>query len=252
MKKSWPMNCLLLLKFIPLSALIFGAAAVAQENTLLEKQNIELKLDLKVKKSRSYILSGGIPPKEIEVKIIKVGFSKSPYCSEFSTINATQKYHLASDLTQIVTGKLTPGEYRCIGVEINSVIKVTSSKNSKNNVCPENLEFEVDLCQKGQKTQLLSGETKECQSGVSDTIALYFSTEAIESTDSIFLSLPPTAEDKKTGALPLLEPFSVYSSKTSEGRLIISTDASITEKVSFGQFTGHCEMELPHWVIEQE
>ena len=146
-------------------------------------------------------------PGELKVKIYKVAFSTSEFCTdpvtvfERTTADATYADFLsAPNIAENVT--LADGTYKCVIIEFSDTLKFTTTTTDGN--CAANTEYELNVCRSmvsPMLSTLIDGTSVTCTDG-EDHVAMYLSTTSTETTGADGHSpwtAPTTASDATKG-----------------------------------------------------
>ncbi|NRA66189.1 MAG: hypothetical protein HRU19_17005 [Pseudobacteriovorax sp.] len=178
-----------------------------------ENGNFTLKMGIPTSALRLQSSGGeGIDPSSFTIPLHRVAFYESEYCDDASPLVAeldgTRQDFM--DNPTIWKGNLPEGTYKCIAFEMGTIVKVTPSEDSENDVCQAGVEFDLQVCGEGGEYVTIEGEEKSCVGDETDKATLYLSTvaeritdESVYTSESYPFSKPPTAENKQTGASTL-------------------------------------------------
>lgn len=206
------------------------------------------------------LATDGIDPSTLELKVHRVGFSTSEYCTDPTIMDASGEYQDFANEPTLGQGDLAIGTYKCIIIEMGSMIRFTPAETSDNNYCVAGEEMQMDVCQEGATGTDMDGNDYACEQDNDDVATLYLSTAAEEpgdefySGDSYVFSAPPTASDSKTGGSPLTAALEVTAD--SVGQFVAGMLGMIRENPYYGQGGQgsdiDCEMNEPTWSFTNE
>jgi hypothetical protein len=128
--------------------------------------------------SQLRLATQGIDPGFVKMKLYKAGYSTSTDCSDMTVISVSETPE-EKDWMQgptLGSGTLANGTYKCVAMEISSMIKFSSSEGSDNGYCTKDKQINMDVCRDGATSTLLDGSETSCQSQTANRITVYMST----------------------------------------------------------------------------
>lgn len=183
-------------------------------------------------------------PATLKLKIYKVAFSTSEFCTNLQTVfedaDPTYKDFLTNP-TIAEGASLADGTYKCVVIEFSDFLKFTTT--TADGSCAANTEYNLDVC-RGTAYTLINGTTGTCASasGNEDRIAMYLSTTSTETngTNGHSAFQAPTSTSDSAHGFKLLSAFVKAGSATK--RFVVDG----TGKVSG---TGSCDMQPPSFTF---
>ena len=187
-------------------------------------------------------LSGdGIDPMSFTIPVHRVAFFTSEFCDDenpiISELDGSRQDFMQNPV--LWKGNLPEGTYKCVAIEMGTVVKVTPAETSENGICQEGKSFDLEVCQEGGTYTTIEGEDKTCLGDGNDKATLYLSTvaeapdESIYSGDSYPFSARPLPDDLDNGASELEGALVVTGTTT--GTFTVDALGSITEGHGHGE-----------------
>jgi hypothetical protein len=132
-----------------------------------------------------------VNPSSVQIKVYQVMLSTSADCSSpiSVSVNATPAYQEMTANPTLVSGNVALGTYKCIMMNINSLIKYTPA-TSDGSACVAGTQYQREVCRGGQGFAIPTGGTGTCPAtSTSDTANnvpfwVYFSVTGTASSNS--------------------------------------------------------------------
>ncbi|MFI5362074.1 MAG: hypothetical protein ACHQ49_08910 [Elusimicrobiota bacterium] len=107
----------------------------------------------------------GLNPSSVQLKVLQVMISTNADCTNAVSVGAANPQAIYQEMTTnptLLSGAIAPGTYKCVWINISSLLKFTPAVSSTDGICAAGTQVTRDICRTPETFPLPTGGTGSC------------------------------------------------------------------------------------------